>query len=48
MEEQPITWNTHAHRGNHILLTEATVTETQKIPQLYFKTSDDHHIGRNM
>jgi hypothetical protein len=36
-EEQPITWNTHAHRGNNTLkklITEAMTTEAQQFPQL--------------
>jgi hypothetical protein len=33
-EEQPVTSNTHAHGGDHILITKATVTEAQQFPQL--------------
>jgi hypothetical protein len=29
-EEQPVSWNTHAHRGDHVLKTEATIIEAQR------------------
>jgi hypothetical protein len=38
LEEQPVTWNTHAHRGDHTLKkkinNETTKTEAQQFSQL--------------